>query len=388
MNQTVDGVAPKKGSPVIEIDHVTKRFADYVAVADADFSIASGEFFSMLGPSGCGKTTTLRMIAGFETPTSGAIRLEGTDVSRVPPHKRNVNTVFQHYALFPHMSVWDNVAYGPRSMKKDKSEVKRRVDELLEVVRLTDFAKRKPGQLSGGQQQRVALARALVNYPSALLLDEPLGALDLKLRHAMQFELKRIQREVGITFIYVTHDQEEALTMSDRIAVMNAGNVEQIGTPTDIYDRPATVFVANFIGQANLWPGRQTGRLNGGYVEVDVLGSKLKAKPGDTAIETGGHATLMVRPERLRVSLEPPVGDAAAVRATVRDMTFQGPVVRLSLAAPDESPIVAHIGPEHHLPSLRPGDQVYVCWSPDASLVLPAADIPTTEDLEEMLDES
>ncbi len=246
---------------MIEIDHVTKRFEDYVAVIDADFSIASGEFFSMLGPSGCGKTTTLRMIAGFETPTEGAIRLEGTDVSRVPPHKRNVNTVFQHYALFPHMTVWDNVAYGPRSQRKDKAEVKRSVDEMLDVVRLTDFALRKPAQLSGGQQQRVALARALVNYPSALLLDEPLGALDLKLRHVMQFELKRIQREVGITFVYVTHDQEEALTMSDRIAVMNAGNVEQIGTPTEIYDRPSTVFVANFIGQANLWLGKQTGRV-------------------------------------------------------------------------------------------------------------------------------
>ena len=255
-----DGATRAKGGPVIEIDHVTKRFADYVAVSDADFSIASGEFFSMLGPSGCGKTTTLRMIAGFETPTEGAIRLEGADVSRVPPHKRNVNTVFQHYALFPHMTVWDNVAYGPRSKKKDKAEVRKRVDELLEIVRLTDFAERKPAQLSGGQQQRVALARALVNYPSALLLDEPLGALDLKLRQVMQFELKRIQREVGITFIYVTHDQEEALTMSDRIAVMNAGNVEQIGTPTEIYDRPSTVFVASFIGQANLWAGRQTGR--------------------------------------------------------------------------------------------------------------------------------
>ena len=200
---------------------MTKRFDDYVAVADADFSIGAGEFFSMLGPSGCGKTTTLRMIAGFETPTSGAIRLEGTDVSRVAPHKRNVNTVFQHYALFPHMTVWDNVAYGPRSQKKDKAKIKKSVDEMLDVVRLTDFALRKPSQLSGGQQQRVALARALVNYPSALLLDEPLGALDLKLRHVMQFELKRIQREVGITFVYVTHDQEEALTMSDRIAVMN-----------------------------------------------------------------------------------------------------------------------------------------------------------------------
>jgi len=380
---------------VIEIDHVTKRFDDYVAVADADFSIGSGEFFSMLGPSGCGKTTTLRMIAGFETPTEGAIRLAGTDVSRVPPHKRNVNTVFQHYALFPHMSVWDNVAYGPRSSKKGKDEVKRSVDELLEVVRLTDFAQRKPAQLSGGQQQRVALARALVNYPSALLLDEPLGALDLKLRHVMQFELKRIQRELGITFVYVTHDQEEALTMSDRIAVMNAGNVEQIGTPTEIYDRPSTVFVASFIGQANLWHGRQTGRAGQSagqnLVEIEVLGTKLPAAPGSTTIEPGGQATLMIRPERVRVIMQIPAAPAselAVVPATVTDLTFQGPVVRLGLAAADDSPIVAHIGPDDDLPLLRPGDQVHVSWAPSASLVLPAADIPTTEDLEEMLDDS
>ena len=246
-------------------------------------------------------------------------------MSRVPPHKRNVNTVFQHYALFPHMTVWDNVAYGPRSKKKDKAEVRKRVDELLEIVRLTDFAKRKPAQLSGGQQQRVALARALVNYPSALLLDEPLGALDLKLRQVMQFELKRIQREVGITFVYVTHDQEEALTMSDRIAVMNAGNVDQIGSPTEIYDRPSTVFVASFIGQANLWAGRQTGRTNRDFVEVEVLGTTLKARPGDTTIEPGGHATLMVRPERVRVSMDAPTGDVATVRATVTRSDVPGP---------------------------------------------------------------
>ncbi len=373
---------------MIEIDHVTKRFDDYVAVADADFSIGAGEFFSLLGPSGCGKTTTLRMIAGFETPTTGAIRLEGVDVSRVPPNKRNVNTVFQHYALFPHMTVWDNVAYGPRSRKLDRGEVKKRVDEMIEVVRLTDFALRRPAQLSGGQQQRVALARALVNYPSALLLDEPLGALDLKLRHVMQFELKRIQREVGITFVYVTHDQEEALTMSDRIAVMNAGRVEQIGTPTEIYDRPASVFVAGFIGQANLWTGRQTGRANRDYVEVDVLGATLKARPGETPIEPGGQATVMVRPERVRVSVGMPTGETAAVAATVADLTFQGPVLRLSLVAADGSPIVAHAGPEQDLPMLRPGDDVYAGWAPEASLVLPAADIPTAEGLEEMLDAS
>ena len=376
------------GSSVIEIDHVTKRFDDYVAVADANFSIGAGEFFSMLGPSGCGKTTTLRMIAGFESPTSGAIRLEGVDVSHTPPHKRHVNTVFQHYALFPHMTVWDNVAYGPRSQKKDKSAIKKSVDEMIEVVRLTDFALRKPGQLSGGQQQRVALARALVNYPSALLLDEPLGALDLKLRHVMQFELKRIQREVGITFVYVTHDQEEALTMSDRIAVMNAGNVEQIGTPTEIYDRPASVLVAGFIGQANLWPGRQTGRANRDYVEVDVLGSTLRARPGDITIEPGGKATVMVRPERVRVSVGQPTGDVSAVAAKVVDLTFQGPVLRLSLEAPDGSPILAHVGTEQDLPLLRPGDDVFVGWVPDAALVLAAADTPTTGNLEEMLDDS
>src|SRR6266508_552489 len=240
--------------PVITLEHVVKRFGGYVAVEKADFAIERGEFFALLGPSGCGKTTTLRMIAGFEQPSAGRILLEGKDVSRVPPYRRNVNTVFQHYALFPHMSVADNVAFGPRSLKLTDEETRRRVRELLEVVRLTQYSTRKPAQLSGGQQQRVALARALANYPSALLLDEPLGALDLKLRQAMQIELKRIQREVGITFIYVTHDQEEALTMSDRIAVMNEGRVEQIGTPEEIYHSPTSVFVANFIGVANLLP--------------------------------------------------------------------------------------------------------------------------------------
>ena len=283
--------------------------------------------------------------------------------------------------------MWDNIAYGPRSAKKGKAEVRRRVDEIIEIVRLTDFAERRPAQLSGGQQQRVALARALVNYPSALLLDEPLGALDLKLRHAMQFELKRIQREVGITFVYVTHDQEEALTMSDRIAVMNAGSVEQIGTPSEIYDRPATVFVADFIGQANLWAARQN-RMVDDFAELSVLGSTVKARPGDTAIEPGGQATLMVRPERVRVTVDAPTGDVVTVGATVTDITFQGPVVRLSLVAADQSPILAHIGPDDDLPMLRPGDRVHVSWAPGASLVLPAGDIPTTEDLEEMLGDS
>ena len=368
---------------------MTKRFGDFVAVDDACFDIAAGEFFSLLGPSGCGKTTTLRMIAGFEETTEGAVRLEGTDVSRTPPYKRNVNTVFQHYALFPHMTVSENVGFGPRSRKLSKSETAKRVDEMLAVVRLDDFARRKPAQLSGGQQQRVALARALVNYPSALLLDEPLGALDLKLRQVMQFELKRIQREVGITFVYVTHDQEEALTMSDRIAVMNGGRIEQIGTPVDIYARPATVFVAGFIGQANLWPCRVVGAAaptadGSPAFDVEALGTTMASACGDVRIEIGSTATLMVRPERVRITTDQP--GAGAVRSTVSDLTFQGPLVRLLLAAGDDLAIVAQLGHEVDLPLLRPGDEVWASWPPDASLVLPAAEIPTAEDLEELLD--
>ena len=231
----------------------------------------------MLGPSGCGKTTTLRMIAGFEQPTTGAIRLEGEDVSRIPPYKRNVNTVFQQYALFPHLTVAANVAFGLQAKKVAKAEIGGRVDEMLGVVRLADFGGRKPAQLSGGQQQRIALARALVNFPSALLLDEPLGALDLKLRQAMQLELKRIQREVGITFVFVTHDQEEALTMSDRIAVMSDGRVEQIGTPEQIYHEPASEFVAGFIGMANLMPAVVESAANGGAVARLGDGSAVSA---------------------------------------------------------------------------------------------------------------
>ncbi len=270
---------------VIQLDGVRKEFGDFVAVEQANFSIEQGEFFAMLGPSGCGKTTTLKMIAGFEQPTRGRVLLEGEDVSRVPPYKRNVNTVFQQYALFPHMTVIDNVRFGPRSKKIAKSTYEASVTQMLEVVRLTDFANRKPTQLSGGQQQRVALARALVNFPSALLLDEPLAALDLKLREAMQFELKRIQREVGITFVFVTHDQGEALTMSDRIAVMSDGRVEQIGTPQDIYHSPASLFVAGFIGSANLLPGEVTGR-DGDDIVV--------------ALNSGEHDPYPVGPESAR----------------------------------------------------------------------------------------
>jgi spermidine/putrescine transport system ATP-binding protein len=369
--------APAAGdptAPVIEIDHVVKRFGDFVAVDDADFAIRQGEFFSLLGPSGCGKTTTLRMIAGFDQPTSGAVRLDGVDVSKVPPNKRDVNTVFQQYALFPHMNVFDNVAFGPQSKKVDKATIKRRVAEMLEVVRLTDFASRRPAQLSGGQQQRVALARALVNLPKALLLDEPLGALDLKLRHAMQFELKRIQREVGITFVYVTHDQEEALTMSDRIAVMSEGRVEQIGTPTEIYDNPASVFVAGFIGQANLWSATVTEHSGAHAVVTALGGSTFVGGCNDDAVRAGTPVTLMVRPERIAISVnEPTDSSLQSVRATVTDLTFQGPTVRLALRAADDSPIIANVDPDTDLPLLRPGDSVWASWATAAACVLPDA---------------
>src|SRR5688572_13815542 len=289
-------------SPVIVLDHVSKRFGDFVAVHDADFSIDRGQFFSMLGPSGCGKTTTLRMIAGFEAPTEGRILLEGEDVSRTPPYRRNVNTVFQQYALFPHMNVFDNVAFGLRSKKFPKRWVTESVGEMLEIVRMGDFARRRPAQLSGGQQQRVALARALVNQPDALLLDEPLAALDLKLRQAMQLELKRIQRDTQVTFIFVTHDQQEALTMSDRIAVMSEGWVEQIGSPTEIYHRPATPFVAGFIGEANLLPGTVEGR-GAGMATVAVGGGTI---PVPDAPGAATQVLVMIRPERVHVGRDAP----------------------------------------------------------------------------------
>ncbi len=354
---------------VIEISHVSKQFGDFKAVDDANFGIRQGEFFSMLGPSGCGKTTTLRMIAGFEQPTSGEVRLDGRDVSKVPPYKRNVNTVFQNYALFPHMTVFDNIAFGPRSTKAPKDEIAGRVKEMLEIVHLADFAERRPTQLSGGQQQRVALARALVNYPSALLLDEPLGALDLKLRQTMQLELKRIQREVGITFVFVTHDQEEALTMSDRIAVMNAGRVEQIGTPEEIYHQPATVFVAGFIGVANLIPAAVVA-VSGDLATVDAAGHRFGVPVTDESIRRSDSAVVMVRPERLHISIDRPTGDTAAVEATVEALVFQGPVLRASLRTDAGTELVAHIGPEDALPMLRPGDRLWASWDLDAACLL------------------
>lgn len=288
--------------PAIKFDKVSRHFGEVKAVDEADLEIRDGEFFSMLGPSGSGKTTCLRMIAGFDRPTSGQIFLYGQDVSNLPPYERNVNTVFQDYALFPHMTVADNIAYGLMVKKVAKPERMKRVDEMLELVQLSGFGGRKPSQLSGGQRQRVALARALINHPKVLLLDEPLGALDLKLRQQMQIELKSIQKRVGITFIFVTHDQEEALTMSDRIALFNQGKIEQIGSPSEIYEHPASAFVAGFVGTSNLVSGEIAKRI------------------------TGTDMTFSIRPEKIHLGNinDKAPSDSYSSEGTVRDVIYLG----------------------------------------------------------------
>ncbi len=298
------------GSPAVQLDGLHKRFGEVDAVAGIDLEIADGEFFSMLGPSGSGKTTTLRMIAGFERPTAGRILLHGQDVTGVPPFDRDVNTVFQDYALFPHMSVAQNVAYGLTVRKVPGRERDQRVAAALRMVRLSAFEDRRPGQLSGGQRQRVALARALINRPRVLLLDEPLGALDLKLREEMQIELKAIQQQVGITFIYVTHDQEEALTMSDRLAVFNAGRIEQVGSPAEVYERPGTPFVAGFVGTSNLLSGEAAAAI------------------------AGTDGTYTVRPEKIRMSAidEQTGDDELSASGTVRDVIYLGADTRYIVA--------------------------------------------------------
>jgi|AntDeeMinimDraft_5_1070356.scaffolds.fasta_scaffold01514_7 spermidine/putrescine transport system ATP-binding protein len=283
----------------IQLRDISKRFGDHIAVDGINMDIPSGEFFSMLGPSGCGKTTTLRMIAGFEQPDTGSIVLDGQDMVHSPPHKRPVNTVFQNYALFPHLNVFDNVAFGLRRGRISKDEVNRRANEALELVMLSDLGDRRPSELSGGQQQRVALARALVLKPAGLLLDEPLGALDAKLRRQLQIELKALQERVGITFIYVTHDQDEALTMSDRIAVMNEGQVEQMGSPQEIYEAPETAFVADFLGASNLMDGVAHGRDGNGRCQVTVGDHELLAALGQSDVNGPGKVT--IRPERVQL---------------------------------------------------------------------------------------
>jgi spermidine/putrescine transport system ATP-binding protein len=311
----------------VELRSVTKRFEELVAVDGLSLELGQGEFFTFLGPSGCGKTTTLRMIAGFERPTAGEIRIEGEDVAQLPPHKRPTNTVFQSYALFPHLSVEDNVGFGLKRQKVPKQEIKRRVAAELERVGLASEGNRRPSMLSGGMQQRVALARALVNLPKVLLLDEPLGALDLKLRKGLQVELKRIQRDVGITFVYVTHDQEEALTMSDRIAVMNRGRVEQVAAPEEVYDRPATTFVAGFIGVSNLMPATVTGTQ-----EVKLDQGQTIAAPTD-GFSRGERCHAVVRPEKLRIELTEGGGpaDGARVEGIVESSLYLGTATQIAV---------------------------------------------------------
>jgi spermidine/putrescine transport system ATP-binding protein len=324
-------------APSVSLRSVTKRFGDFTAVRGMELDVPRGQFFTMLGPSGCGKTTTLRMIAGFEEPTEGTVLLDGDDVTGQPAFRRPTNTVFQSYALFPHLSVERNVAFGLERQRVSKDEVRRRVGEELERVGLAREAKRKPRQLSGGQQQRVALARALVNRPAVLLLDEPLGALDLKLRKQLQIELKRIQRDVGITFIYVTHDQEEALTMSDFIAVMNHGVIEQLDGPEEIYERPATTFVAGFIGVSNLMPGEVVST-DTGSVELRLdAGPTVRA--GASGATVGERAHAVVRPEKLQLHSSNVAGPDGrpSVDGQVESSLYLGTATQVIVQLPDDT---------------------------------------------------
>ena len=357
------------GRGAVRIERVTKRFGAMTAVDDVSLAIEPGEFVALLGPSGCGKTTCLRMIAGFEQPDDGEVFISGEAVAGTPPHKRDVNTVFQNYSLFPHMTVLDNVAFGPRSKGVDKATARRQAQEMLDIVRLGDFGSRKPSQMSGGQQQRVALARALVNKPSALLLDEPLAALDLKLRQAMQLELKRIQREVGITFIFVTHDQEEALTMSDRIAVMSQGRIEQVGTPEQIYTQPATIFVAGFIGSANLLPATVVGT-SGDRVVARVSGGAVVESPLlDRRFVEGQKVTVMLRPERIALE-EKEIDERVGIWSTVTNQVFHGASSDVHVKTADGTELVADLEADDGL-SCRPGERLWITWKPGSAFVLP-----------------
>lgn len=351
----------------VELQHVTKSFGEFQAVDDISVEVDEGEFITFLGASGSGKTTTLRIIAGFEQPTDGLIIMGGEVINSLPPFKRNVNTVFQNYALFPHMSVWNNVAYGLRMKKVGGKELNDRVDAALEMVQLSHLSQRAPRQLSGGQQQRVALARALVNRPNVLLLDEPLGALDLKLRKEMQLELKHLQTQVGITFIYVTHDQEEALTMSDRIALMRAGKIEQIGTPTEIYDHPATKYVADFIGETNLFTGIVK-EISGAHAILDVNGVMLQAHAVD-GVKPGTSVFLSVRPEMISIL---PNGntpfDYNVIQATVREGIYAGSMTKLHLDLPNGTPLLLNTSPT--MQAIGPGGKIRVGWQVDRGVLL------------------
>ena len=357
----------------LRIIDVTKRFGDFVAVDDLTLTIPAGSFFALLGPSGCGKTTTLRMVAGLEEPTAGSILIGDQDVTWAKPYKRPVNTVFQSYALFPHLDIYENVAFGLR--RRGIKDVKKVVEDMLALTELSGLAKRKPQQLSGGQQQRVALARALINQPQVLLLDEPLGALDLKLRRQMQLELKRIQTEVGLTFVHVTHDQEEAMTMADTIAVMNAGRVEQLGAPADLYENPRTTFVANFLGQSNFFDGVITERGADGYATVDVQGNHVRL-PISRVHTEGSKVHVGVRPEKLRVQF---LDDAEVrdnenrVEVVVTDSSFIGVSTQYLVDSSWGQELTVFAQNTYRDERLVPGARAIVTWAPDHAFALDAA---------------
>ncbi len=360
------------GSRSLRLSNLTKEFTDFTAVKSLDLEVPEGSFFALLGPSGCGKTTTLRMVAGLETPTSGTIHLGDTEVTYEKPYKRPVNTVFQNYALFPHLDIRENVAFGLK--RRGVKDVKNQVAEMLELVELSSQAGKKPSQLSGGQQQRVALARALINRPEVLLLDEPLGALDLKLRRSMQIELKRIQTEVGITFVHVTHDQEEAMTMADTIAVMNAGVIEQMGAPDDLYENPRTTFVANFLGQSNLIEADIQGRENG-QVRVRVQGANASV-PGDRAHAESGSGWLGIRPEKVLIAEAGQPIDAPGDVITggrVTDVSFVGVSTQYMVRMPWDQELMVFEQNTGSRSMLPVGTGVDVSWHPEYAFLLDAS---------------
>lgn len=345
----------------LKLTRVTKTFGDFTAVDDLTLTIPEGSFFALLGPSGCGKTTTLRMIAGLEEPTAGSIYIGNTDITTKKPYQRPVNTVFQNYALFPHLSIYENVAFGLR--RRGVKDVKEQVEKVLKLVELPHLADRKPTQLSGGQQQRIALARAIVNRPALLLLDEPLGALDLKLRRQMQIELKWIQTEVGLTFVHVTHDQEEAMTMADTIAVMNEGRIEQMGSPAELYESPRTAFVANFLGQSNLIRGKIESS-DGDSVVVLVHGQKVSLPKSRNRSE-GASVLVGIRPEKIRIGLsDSPTTGNSLTGGVVSDVSFVGVSTQYVVEMPWKQDLMVFEQNDGGTPTLRPGDQVSLSWNP------------------------
>ena len=357
-------------SSTVELRRVTKRWGDFVAVSDVSLEVRGGEFMTFLGPSGCGKTTLLRMISGFETPTEGTVHLAGEDVTELPPYRRNVNQVFQSYALFPHLTVGENIAFGLKMKKVAKSEIADRVKRVVALVSLGGFEARRPSELSGGQRQRVALARAIVCEPRVLLLDEPLSALDAKLRHQMQIELKRLQKKLGITFIFVTHDQEEALTMSDRIAVINKGRIEQLGDVNAIYHQPRTTFVANFIGQANILPATVLHR-SGERVHIKLDG-KLDLVIRDANLSPGAESLLVsIRPEKIHLEKQRPSGDFNVFEAEIAEEIFKGATDQLELATKDGLELTAVAANESaHEDNFAKGDKVFCSLHPNDIVVV------------------